>query len=261
MQHIISKIVLVTGATSGIGKATAQIFAKNGYNVIITGRRKERLEELKTKLVKKYGVEILALNFDVRDLNAVKKAFKSLKPNWKKIDILVNNAGLAKGLAPIHEADIEDWEAMIDTNIKGLLYMTRIVSPEMVKAGKGHIINICSTAGHETYPNGNVYSATKHAVNALTKSMRLDLYKHGLRVSQISPGAVEETEFSLVRFDGDAKKASIYEDFTPLRSKDVAETIYFVSTRPKHVNIQDVLMMGRQQAGSNFIDRSGRDLE
>lgn len=254
-----SKIAFITGASSGIGKATAHIFAKNGYNLIITGRRKERLEEVKTKLVKKYGVDIIALCFDIRDHAAVKKAYKSLKADWKKIDILVNNAGLAKGFSPIHEGNTDDWETMIDTNIKGLLYITRLVSPDMVTRKKGHIINICSTAGHEVYPNGNVYSATKYAVDALTKSMRLDLYKHGLRVSQISPGHVEETEFALVRFDGDEKRAKIYEDFVPLKSKDVAETIFFVATRPKHVNIQDVLIMSTQQAGSNFIDRSGRE--
>jgi NADP-dependent 3-hydroxy acid dehydrogenase YdfG len=258
MQPPFSKIVMITGATSGIGSATAKIFAKNGYHLIITGRRKEKLEEVKNKLVRKYGVDIVTLCFDIRNLSAVKKAVKSLKPDWKKIDLLINNAGLAKGFAPIHEGETDDWDTMIDTNIKGLLYITRMISPEMVKNAKGHIINICSTAGHEVYPNGNVYSATKYAVDALTKSMRLDLYKHGIRVSQISPGHVEETEFALVRFDGDQKKASIYEDFTPLKSKDVAETIYFVATRPRHVNIQDVLIMGTQQAGSNFIDRSGR---
>ncbi len=249
---------MITGATSGIGKATAHIFAKNGYNLIITGRRKERLEEVKSKLVKKYGVEIISLCFDIRNHAAVKKAYKSLKANWKNIDILINNAGLAKGFNPIHEGNTDDWETMIDTNVKGLLYITRQVSPDMVTRKKGHIINICSTAGHEVYPNGNVYSATKYAVDALTKSMRLDLYKHGLRVSQISPGHVEETEFALVRFEGDEKRAKIYEDFTPLKAKDVAETIFFVATRPKHVNIQDVLIMSTQQAGSNFVDRSGR---
>jgi NADP-dependent 3-hydroxy acid dehydrogenase YdfG len=254
----LKKIAMITGATSGIGQATSKIFAKNGYNLIITGRRKERLEEVKQKLIKKYGVDIVALCFDVRDLNAGRKAFKSLKGEWRNIDILINNAGLAKGFDPIHEGKIQDWETMIDTNIKGLLFITRLVSPDMVKNNKGHIVNICSTAGHEVYPNGNVYSATKFAVDALTKSMRLDLYKHGIRVSQVSPGHVEETEFSLVRFDGDVQKSKIYEDFTPLNSKDVAETIFFIVTRPKHVNIQHVLLMGSQQAGSNFIDRSGR---
>lgn len=258
MQKTLSRIAMITGATSGIGNATAKIFAKNGYPLIITGRRKERLEEIKSKLHKKYGIQIITLCFDIMDPRATRKAFKSLPESWKNIEILINNAGLAKGLHAIHEGRLEDWETMINTNIKGLLYITRLVSPEMVKNKKGHIINICSTAGHEVYPKGNVYSATKFAVNALTKSMRLDLYTHGIRVSQISPGHVEETEFALVRFEGDAERAKIYNDFTPLTSKDVAEIIYFTATRPKHVNIQDVLVMGTQQAGSNFIDRSGR---
>ncbi len=254
----ITKTVLITGATSGIGYATARIFAKNGYRLILTGRRKDRLEEIKQKLIKKYGIEVTTLCFDIRNQSATTKAYKSLKSGWKTIDILINNAGLAKGFSPIHEGKIDDWETMIDTNIKGLLYITRLVSPDMVAANRGHIINICSTAGHEVYPNGNVYAATKFAVDALTKSMRLDLYKFGIRVSQVSPGHVEETEFALVRFDGDEKRAKIYEDFVPLKSKDVAETVFFISTRPRHVNIQDVLMMGTQQAGNNFIDRSGR---
>lgn len=258
MKVPFSKTVMITGATSGIGGATAKIFAKNGYQLILTGRRKERLEEVKNKLVKKYGIDIVTLCFDIRDINATKKAYKSLKADWKNIDILINNAGLAKGFSPIHEGNIDDWETMIDTNIKGLLYITKLVSPGMVSKTKGHIINICSTAGHEVYPNGNVYAATKFAVDALTKSMRLDLYKYGIRVSQISPGHVEETEFALVRFDGDEKRARIYDDFTPLKSKDVAEIIFFMATRPKHVNIQDVLLMGTQQASNNYIDRSGR---
>jgi len=258
MPKPIVKTALVTGATSGIGRATATIFAKNGYNIIITGRRKERLKELEEKLTEKYGIEVLSLCFDIRKNDEVKKAFKLLKGQWSSIDVLINNAGLAKGFTPIHEGDLTHWETMIDTNIKGLLYVTRLIAPEMVKKNHGHIINICSTAGHEVYPNGNVYSATKYAVDALTKSMRLDLYKHGIRVSQISPGHVEETEFAVVRFDGDESRAKIYDDFSPLTSKDVAETIFFVATRAKHINIQDVLMMSSQQAGSNFIDRSGR---
>lgn len=254
----IIKTALVTGATSGIGRATATIFAKHGYNVIITGRRKERLTELKEKLSRKYGVDIIALQFDIRDHNAVKKAWKSLKRDWTKVNVLVNNAGLAKGFNPIHEGDTEHWETMIDTNVKGLLYITRLVSPGMVERRTGHIINVCSSAGHEVYPKGNVYSATKYAVDALTKSMRLDLYTYGIRVGQVSPGHVEETEFALVRFDGDEQKASIYNDFVPLRSKDVADAIYYMASRPKHVNIQDIRLFSTQQAGSNFIDRSGR---
>lgn len=259
MKSPIDKIVLITGATSGIGKATATLFAKKGYHLIITGRREQRLEEIKFRLNKKYAIKIKTLAFDVRKLAKVKKAYNSLESYWKKIDILVNNAGLASGFDPIHKGNIDDWETMIDTNIKGLLYMTRLITPGMVKRKSGHIINICSTAGHETYPNGNVYCATKHAVDALTKSMRLDLHRYGIKVGQISPGHVEETEFALVRFHGDKKKSKIYEDFIPLNSKDVAETIYFMATRPKHVNIQDIIMMGTQQASSNHIDRSGRE--
>ena len=258
MKAPYSKIVLITGATSGIGKATSARFAKQGYNLILTGRRRSILEELKKKYKRKYAIKVKILNFDIRDIDATKKAINSLDTNWKKVDILLNNAGLAKGFDPIHVGKLDHWETMIDTNIKGLLYMTRIISPGMVKRRSGHIINICSTAGHEVYPKGNVYCATKHAVDALTKGMRLDLTEFGIKVSQISPGAVEETEFALNRFDGDTKKAKIYEDYNPLTSKDVARTIYFVASQPMHVNIQDVLMMGRQQASSTQIDRSGR---
>ena len=254
----LSKRILITGATSGIGKATATLFAKRGYDVIITGRRLEKLESLKVKLKKKYAARVKILNFDIRDAELTKKAWSTLDSSWKKIDILVNNAGLAKGLSPIHKGKKENWDQMIDTNVKGLLYITRLVSPGMVKSKNGHIINICSTAGHDVYPNGNVYSATKFAVDALTKSMRIDLHKYGVRVSQVSPGMVEETEFAKVRFDGDLEKANIYSDFTPLSSKDVAETILYVATRKKHINIQEVLMMGTQQANSNYVDRSGR---
>lgn len=253
-----TKTVLVTGATSGIGKATATLFAKKGYDVIITGRRQDRLQELRQKLKRKYAVKVKALHFDVRDQAAAKTAFNTLDKDWKSIDLLVNNAGLAKGLAPIHKGKIDDWEQMIDTNIKGLLYMTRLVTPGMVKRRKGQVINVCSTAGHEVYPNGNVYCATKHAVDAITKSMRIDLHKHGIKVSQVSPGHVEQTEFALVRFDGDQKKSKIYEEFTPLKSKDVADVIYYIGTTPAHVNIQDILVMGTQQASSNHIDKSGR---
>ena len=258
MKAPYSKIVLITGATSGIGKATSARFAKQGYNLILTGRRLSILEELKKKYKRKYAIKVKILSFDIRDAAVTKKAVNSLDSNWKKIDILLNNAGLAKGFDPIHKGKLADWETMIDTNVKGLLYMTRLISPGMVKRRSGHIINICSTAGHEVYPKGNVYCATKHAVDALTKGMRLDLTEYGIKVSQISPGAVEETEFALNRFDGDAEKAKIYEDYNPLTSRDVARTIYFVATQPTHVNIQDVLMMGSQQASSTQIDRSGR---
>lgn len=253
------KTVLITGATSGIGLATAHIFAQNGYRLVLTGRRAERLEALQEKLQSEFQTTSLPLSFDVRDRAATQTALEQLAGEWGQIDILINNAGLAKGFAPIHEGNIDDWETMIDTNVKGLLYMTRAIAPKMVQNRKGHIINIASTAGKEVYPNGNVYCASKFAVDALTQSMRLDLHKYQIRVSQVAPGHVEETEFAIVRFDGDSNRAKIYEDFNPLTSKDVAETIYFIATRPPHVNIQDVLMMGTQQASSNHIDRSGRD--
>jgi len=253
-----AKTVLITGATAGIGKATAKEFAKHGYRLIITGRRAHKLAELADKFRSKYAVEILPLVFDLRDKEAVKKHIKNLEGKWRKIDILVNNAGLAKGFDPIHEGKLKDWEEMIDTNLKGLLYISRQVTPLMVKAKKGHIINVASIAGKEVYPNGNVYCATKHAVDALTKAMRIDLHKHGIRVGQVAPGHVEETEFASVRFHGDTERAKIYEDFIPTNSKDIAKIIYFIATQPKHVNIQDVLVMGTQQASASLIYRSGR---
>lgn len=250
-----TKNVLITGATSGIGRATAREFATHGHALILTGRRQERLDELRAELIAAYNVPVQVLCFDVRDPQACEIA---LGPVADFVDILINNAGLAKGLDPIHEGSLEHWEQMIDTNLKGLLYVTRLVSRGMVERRTGHIINLCSTAGKEVYPKGNVYSATKFAVDALTKSMRLDLHVHGIKVSQVSPGHVEETEFARVRFDGDTDRANIYADFNPLTSRDVAEAIYFIASRPAHVNIQDILMMGTQQAGSTFIDRSGR---
>lgn len=253
------KTVLITGATSGIGRATAEIFARNGYRVIATGRRAERLTEMKANFKERFNADLLVLPFDVRNHEAVKTAIDNLPEAWRDIDILINNAGLSRGLSPIHEGDIEQWETMIDTNIKGLLYLTRAIAPLMVKRRSGHIINLASSAGKEVYPGGNVYCATKFAVDALTKSMRLDLYTHNIRVSQVAPGHVEETEFARVRFDGDTERAAkVYENFQPLKSSDVAEVIFFIATRPPHVNVQDVLLFGTQQAGSNFIDRSGR---
>lgn len=250
--------VLITGATSGIGRATAEIFARNGHRVILTGRRVERLVLLKTEFEEELRADVLMLPFDVRESGAVQAALDNLPESWQNIDILVNNAGLAKGLAPIHEGNIDHWEQMIDTNIKGLLYVTRAVAPGMVARRRGHIINIGSSAGKEVYTNGNVYCATKFAVEALTRSIRLDLHPHNIRVSQVSPGHVEETEFAITRFDGDAERARIYDDFTPLRSSDVAETIYWMATRPPHVNIQDVVMFASQQASATTINRSGR---
>ncbi|GAB5551202.1 MAG: hypothetical protein Sapg2KO_07930 [Saprospiraceae bacterium] len=253
--------VLITGSTSGIGRATAFKFAAEGYRLILNGRRIDRLEALKAEFEERYRSEVLLLPFDVSDLRAVRAAIDNLPIGWQDIDILINNAGKAKGFAPIHEGQVEHWEEMIEVNVKGLLYLTRTVSPNMVSRGAGHIINVCSTAGKEVYPNGNVYCATKFAVDALTKAIRLDLYKYDIKVSQVSPAHVEETEFALVRFDGDAQRAKIYEDFNPLTSPDVAESIYFIVNQPKNVNIQDILLMGTQQAGSTFINRSGRDEE
>lgn len=253
-----STLVLITGATSGIGRATAGLFAANGYRLILTGRRVERLVELKNHFEAVYGSDVLLLPFDVRDAGAVEAALGNLPEQFREIDILVNNAGLAKGLAPIHEGRLDHWETMIDTNVKGLLYVSRIVSQGMVQRRHGHIINVGSSAGKEAYPNGNVYCATKFAVDALTKSMRFDLHAFNIRVSQVSPGHVEETEFALNRFDGDAERAQIYRDFQPLKSSDVAEAIYFMATRPPHVNIQDLQLFATQQASSMVINRSGR---
>ncbi len=253
-----AKLVVITGATSGIGKATADLFAANGYRLILTGRRTERLEEIKKEYEKNYNADVLLQAFDVRDPLSVEEMVESLSEEWSNVDLLINNAGLAKGFEPIHEGKLEDWETMIDTNIKGLLYMTRAIAPNMVKNGGGHIINVCSIAGQEVYPNGGVYCATKHAVDALTKGMRLDLHKHNIRVSQVSPAHVEETEFALVRFDGDKERSKIYNDFQPLKSSDVADTIFYIATRPAHVNIQDILVYGTQQASATVIDRSGR---
>ncbi len=250
-----SKIVLITGATAGIGEATAHILAKNNFNLILTGRRKELLEKLANHLRETFGISIKTLNFDVRNFDEVEEAIDSLPDNWKHIDILINNAGLAVGLNTIDQGVIDDWERMIDTNIKGLLYITRKISPLMVQQGSGHIINVSSVAGKETYPNGNVYCATKHAVQSLTKGMRLDLLKHGIKVSSVSPGAVD-TEFSLVRFKGDSDKASlVYKGFTPLNALDIAESILFMVTRPAHVNIDDILIMPSSQAFSRDFNR------
>ena len=254
----VDQTVLVTGATSGIGRATAERFAEAGYRVIMCGRRADRLEALKAEYVEQYEADVLTLSFDLRSMQETKEALAALNHPWNNIDLLINNAGKAKGLAPIHEGQVEHWEEMIDTNLKGLLYLTRLVSPGMVERQRGQIINVCSTAGKEVYPNGNVYCATKSAVDALTKAMRIDLHQHNVRVGMISPAHVDETEFALVRFDGDNERAQIYDDFKPLGSRDVAEAIYFMVTQPAHVNILDVVLQGTQQAHSMIIDRSGR---
>jgi len=250
-----NKIALITGATSGIGEATSILLAENNFDVILTGRRAERLEALKETITNKTGAKVYLLNFDIRSLEATEQAVESLPNEWLNIDVLVNNAGLAAGLSSIQEGSIDDWERMIDTNIKGLLYISRLISPLMIKRGSGHIVNLSSIAGKETYPNGNVYCATKYAVQSLTKGMRLDMLKHGIKVSSVCPGAVN-TEFSTVRFGGDKERADqVYNGFTPLYAKDIAETILFIVTRPKHVNIDDVLIMPTDQAFSRDFNR------
>ena len=249
------KIALITGATSGIGKATAQILASNGYDLIITGRREELLNELSENLMSETGAEIISLCFDVRDLNQVEKAIDSLTGRWSDIDLLVNNAGLAVGIEPVHEGVIDDWERMIDTNIKGLLYLSRIISPRMVAKESGHIINISSIAGHEIYPNGAAYCGSKHAVKAITKAMRMELLPFGVKVSSISPGMVD-TEFSLVRYKGNRERAdNVYKGLTPLYAPDVAEAILFMVTRPAHVNIEDMVIMPTDQASARDYRR------
>ena len=247
------KIILVTGATSGFGKAIAIRFAKHGNDLIITGRRKERLEQLAAELSREYSVEVLPLSFDVRSLHQAEKAIGSLTGHWSEIDVLVNNAGLAAGLSPIHEGDTDDWERMIDTNVKGLLYMTRLVAPLMVRRNKGHIINIGSIAGKEVYPNGNVYCGSKFAVDAITKGTRIDLLPHNIKVTHVAPGAAE-TEFSIVRFHGDEERASnVYKGFTPLTGEEIAEVVYYVTTLPAHMNINDLVVMPTAQANAvNF---------
>lgn len=247
------KTVLITGATSGIGEAIAKLLAKNDYKLIITGRRLERLEELKKFL--KAETDIYILNFDIRNKSEVENAINSLPDEWKEIDVLINNAGLAVGLSHINDGVIDDWERMIDTNIKGLLYITRYVSPIMVQKKQGHIINISSIAGKEVYENGNVYSATKHAVDALSRTMRIDLVKDGIKVTNIAPGMVD-TEFSLVRFKGDKDRADkVYSGITPLFGEDIAETILFTLQRPAHVNLNDIVIMPTAQAAVTVIHR------
>lgn len=243
-------IALVTGATSGIGKGTACKLAKMGYRVIITGRRKERLDEIAQELRKECNTEVLSLNFDVRKNDEVEKNLLHLPEEWQAIEVLINNAGLAAGLEPIQEGLLEDWEQMIDTNIKGLLYVTRVVAPSMIERKKGHIFNIGSIAGREVYPNGNVYCATKHAVDALSKAMRIDMHQYGIKVTQIAPGAVE-TEFSLVRFHQDAGRAEdVYKGYTPLTGEDIADCIAAALNLPDHVCLADMLVLPKAQGSS-----------
>jgi 3-hydroxy acid dehydrogenase/malonic semialdehyde reductase len=251
-----SKLALITGATSGIGEATAHIFAQNQYNLIITGRRKERLEEVAHKLRIKYAIEVQAIVLDVRDKSAVETELGKLSAEWKAVDVLVNNAGLSLGLDPINAGSTDDWDVMIDTNVKGLLYVTKVVSNWMIPREKGHIINLGSIAGKETYINGNVYCATKHAVDSLNKAMRIDLLPYNIRVTAIHPGAVE-TEFSEVRFKGDKDRAKkVYEGFDPLLADDIADVIWFAASRPAHVTINDLVIMPTAQANTTHLKRN-----
>ncbi len=249
------KIALVTGATSGIGKATAKVLAANGFDIIITGRRLNLLNELAEDIQEETNADVLELNFDVRSLDQVEKAIGSLEGKWKNIDLLINNAGLAVGLGPVHKGITDDWDRMIDTNVKGLLYVTRNVTPGMVERGKGHIINVSSIAGKEAYPNGAAYCASKSAVQSITHAQRIELLPFGIKVSSICPG-MAETEFSIVRFKGDKEKAdNVYKGLTPLYAEDIAEAVLFMVTRPPHVNIDDMLIMATDQASARDYNR------
>jgi 3-hydroxy acid dehydrogenase/malonic semialdehyde reductase len=249
-----TKTAFITGATSGIGEATAKILAQNNYKIILCGRRKERLDILKKEL--SAYTDVHTLQFDVRDKEAVFTAIASLPEAFSTIDVLINNAGNAHGLDPIQNGNTDDWDAMIDINVKGLLYVSKAIIPQMKDRKSGHIINIGSTAAKEVYPNGNVYCATKHAVDALNQGMRIDLNPFGIRVGAIHPGMVE-TEFSAVRFKGDTEKAeNVYKGFTPLQAEDIADIIHFVVSRPYHVNIADLVVMSTAQASSTIVNKS-----
>lgn len=247
-----NKTVLITGATSGFGRAIAYKFAQNGYDLVITGRRDERLNDIKTELERQYAVKVTPLVFDVRDRIQTQNALGNLKDQLQVVDILVNNAGLAAGLAPIDEGNVDDWDTMIDTNVKGLLYVTKQVLPFIKNSKAGHIINISSTAAKTVYKNGNVYCASKFAVEALTQSMRIDLLQYGIKVTSVDPG-MAETEFSLVRFKGDKERAdNVYKDFKPLSAEDVADVVYYTATLPPHVCINDVVITCLNQANSFY---------
>jgi len=255
MINLSNKIVLITGASAGIGKACAEAFAKEGASLILTARRIAKLNKISASLKKKYGIKVFTTQLDVRNKDAVKSMVSSLPGEWKKIDILINNAGLARGLTDIDEGSYDDWDEMIDTNIKGLLYVSREIIPLMVKRKKGHVINIGSIAGHQVYPKGNVYNATKFAVNALSKTMRLDLYQKDVRVSTVDPGMVK-TEFSLVRFRGDNERAKkVYEGLSPLNPEDISDAVIYCATRPLHVNIDEIIIMPAIQASPMHIKR------
>lgn len=250
------KIALITGASAGIGKAAAQKLAENKYNIIIAGRRLKQLEELKNELGIKHKADVFILNFDIQNQKETSDAIDSLPEGWKKIDVLINNAGLSVGLNAVQDGELDDWERMINTNIKGLLYVSKKVIPLMIARNSGHIVNITSVAGKEVYEKGNVYCATKAAAETLTKGMRIDLLGHGIKVTSIAPGMVE-TEFSLVRFKGDKQRADdVYKDVVPLSAEDVADAILYAVTRPPHVNINDMLIMPTAQASVNHLNRN-----
>lgn len=247
------QIVFITGATAGIGEATAIKFAKNGWNLVLTGRRGERLKALASRLSSEFGVRAQTLEFDIRHRSAVEQAWESLPLEWRQIDLLINNAGLALDKSPIQDNDPDDWDVMIDTNVKGLLYMSRMIMPGMIERKQGHIINIGSIAGREVYAGGSIYCASKFAVEAISRSMRIDLLPHKIRVTSISPGLVE-TEFSVVRFKGDEAKAdAVYQDYEPLVAKDIAESIYWAASQPPHVCINDILLTCTAQADSRTL--------
>ena len=250
-----SKIVLITGASSGIGEACAISFAREGYSLILNARRKEKIEKLADNLSNDFGIKVWKLIFDVRDKETVLNEIAAIPEDWKNIDILINNAGLALGLSDLNEGDTDDWEQMIDTNVKGLLYVSKAVIPGMIERKKGHIINIGSIAGKETYLKGNVYCATKHAVDSLNKAMRMELLPYNIRVSLVNPGATN-TEFSQVRFKGDKERAdSIYKGYKPLSGNDIARCILFCAELPDHVNINDMLIMPTAQASAGLFNK------
>ena len=250
-----NRIVFITGATAGIGRACAEKFASAGDDIIITGRRKERLDQIRSEFENKYKVRVLSLCFDVQDRKQVFQSIENIPADWQQIDILINNAGLALGRESFDQADIDDWETMLHTNVDGLLYVSRAVLPFMIHHKKGHIINIGSIAGKEVYENGNVYCASKFAVDAISRSMRIDLLKHGIKVTAIHPGAVE-TEFSVVRYKGDGQKAaSAYDGYVPLTAEDIADTIHYCASLPGHVCINDLIITCIQQAGTYYFQK------
>lgn len=250
------KTALVTGATSGFGRSIALRLARLGYNLIITGRRVERLETLTKELQDNNSIKVLPLCFDIRSNDTCTKAIQSLPADFKQIDLLINNAGLAAGASPFQDSDLADFDQMIDTNVKGLLYITKLIVPGMIQQKSGHIINLSSIAGIEVYPSGNVYCATKHAVNAITKGLRIDLVKYGIKVSSVSPG-MAETEFSTIRYHGNEEKAkAVYAGLTPLNAEDIADAVEFIVTRPAHVSINDIQINPSQQANTYIAHRN-----